>query len=97
VFLRVLCGISFERHQHHSELLAHGIGLRKYLHDLLRSSLRCHIVVSRLSTEKKVADASSGQISLVAARTQSANDLFDELFGGRQKALRIQHSVTAER
>ncbi len=85
------------RHQHDSKLLAHGVGLRKDLHDLLRSRVRGHIIVSRLAIQKKIADASSGQISLVAPHTQGADDFFGELFGVRQKALSIQHSAFSRR
>src|ERR1700683_1862364 len=72
-------------------MLADGVGLRKDLHDLLRSRVRGHIIVSRFAIKKKIADASSGQISLVAPHTQGADDFFGELFGVRQKAL--QHSA----
>ncbi len=80
-------------HQHDSELLADCIGLRKDLHDLLRSRVGSYVVIGGLAVKKKVADASSGEISSVAARTQGADNLFGELSGVWQKALCIQHSA----
>jgi hypothetical protein len=82
-----------QRHQHYSELLAYGEGLREDLHDLLRSRVGGYVVVGGLAAEQEVADASSGEVGLVSALAQSADDFGGVLFGVRHSAFSHQRSA----
>ena len=70
------------RDQHDSELLAYGEGLREDLHDLARSCVGGYVVVGGLAAEQKIADASAGEVGLVAVLAQGADDFGGVLFGG---------------
>jgi hypothetical protein len=70
-------------------LLAYGEGLREDLHDLARSSGGGHVVVSWLAAEEKIADASAGEVGLVAALAESANDVGGVLLGVPQWAISL--------
>ena len=87
VFLRVLCGISFEGHQYDSELLAYGEGLGEDLHDLPRSCVGRNVVVGGLAAEQQVADTSAGEVGLVPAFAQRVDDFGGVLFGVRHRRL----------
>jgi hypothetical protein len=71
-------------------LLAYGEGLRKDLHDLMRSRIGGYVVVGGLAAEKKVADASTGEVGLVSALAQDADDFRRVLFGIQHSAVSIQ-------
>ena len=64
-----------QRHQHHAELRAHGIGLREDAHDLGRRGVGGDIVIGGNDAEQRVAHAASGEIGLKAAVAQLANDV----------------------
>ena len=55
-------------HQHHSELRAHCIGLRKDPHDFIRRGIGSDVVVGGLATQQQIAHASADEIGLVAVR-----------------------------
>jgi hypothetical protein len=70
-----------DRHQDNSELLAHGEGIRENFHDLPRSRIGRDIIIRRLALEEKIADASAGEVGLVAVPVQNANDFDGMSFG----------------
>src|SRR5580704_203574 len=82
----LLSGCRRFRHQHHPELLPDRVSLRKNLHDLLRGRVRSHVIVFRLALEKKIAHASTDQVSLKAALAQGLND------GGRELSQNVSFS-----
>ena len=77
--------VGWERHEHDSELLADGISLREGLHDLPWSRIGGNVIVGRLAAEKKIADASSSEVGLVATLAQCANDFDGVLFRARHR------------
>src|ERR1019366_5246996 len=79
--------------QHDSKLLPDCERLRKDLHDLMRSRIGGHVVVGRFAAKQQVADTSPGEIGLVSALAQGADDFRRVLFGIRQEALSTQHSA----
>jgi hypothetical protein len=62
-------------------LFAYGVSLREDLHDLPRSCIGGNVVIGGFAAEKKIANASSGEVSLVPACAQRADDFGGELFG----------------
>ena len=75
--------------QHDSKLLPDGERLRKDLHDLMRSRIGGYVVVGGLAAKQQVADASPGEVGLVSALAQGADDFRRVLFGVRS-AVSIQ-------
>jgi hypothetical protein len=67
--------------------------LWKDLHYLARSCVGCYVVVGGLAAEKEVADTSSGEVGLVAALAQGADDFGGVLFGVRHSVSSIQPSA----
>jgi hypothetical protein len=68
-------------------LLAYGVRLRKDLHDLLGRRVGGDVEVGGLAAEKKVADTSTGEVGLVSAFAQAANDFGGVLFCVRHRQL----------
>jgi hypothetical protein len=65
------------------------------LHYLARSCVGCHVVVGGFAAEKEVADTASGEVGLVAAFAQGADDFGGVLFGVRHSAFSHQPSGKA--
>ena len=83
-----LCGGNFGRNQDDSELLAYGVGLGEDLHDLWRGGVGGDVEVGGVAAEEDVADAASGEESLVAVEAEGADD-----FGGVLASVRHRASV----
>ena len=64
-------------------MLAYGVGLGEDLHDLLRCCVCGYVVVGGLASEKKIADAASGEVGLVAVLAEGADDFCGVLLGVR--------------
>jgi len=71
-------------HQHYSELLAYGEGLGEDLHDLLRSCVGRNVIVGGRAAEKKIADTATGEVGLVSAFAEGADDFRRAFFCFRQ-------------
>jgi hypothetical protein len=76
-------------------LLSYGERLREDLHDLSRGCVGCYVVIGGLAAEQQVADTSSGEVGLVSAFEQSADDFGGVLFGIQHSAISRQPSAKA--
>jgi len=65
------------------------------LHDLPRSCVGGNVVVGGLAAQQQIADASSGEVSLMAALAQDADYLGGVLFRGQHSAISRQPSAKA--
>jgi hypothetical protein len=68
-------------------LLAYAECLGEDLHNLPWSCAGRNVVVSGLAAEQQVADASTGEVGLVPACAQGADDFGGVLFGVRHRRL----------
>jgi len=62
------------RDEHYAELRAHGVGLGKELHHVLRRGRGGNVIVSGLAVEKQITNAAADKIGGVALRAQRAGD-----------------------
>ena len=60
----------FQRHQHHSELRADGVGLGKDAHDLVGRGRGGNVVIGGLAAQQQIAHASAHPQSLVAVAAE---------------------------
>src|SRR6476646_5960947 len=73
------------RHQHHAELGAHGVGKREEPHYVLRSSRSGNVIIGRLAAKYKIPHAAAHKVSRVPVPAQIVYDARSFLSSGRRE------------